>query len=31
MADAGVLYAAGFDPATLTASPSPVASGSPAP
>ncbi len=31
MKDAGVLYAAGFDPATLTASPSPAASGSPAP
>jgi foldase protein PrsA len=30
MTDAGVLYAAGFDPATLTASPSPAASGSPA-
>jgi foldase protein PrsA len=31
MKDAGVLYAAGFDPSTLTASPSPAASGSPAP
>ena len=35
MKDAGVLYAAGFDPANLTASPSPAASpaasGSPAP
>ncbi len=36
IADAGVAYAAGFDPATLTASPSPAASapaasGSPAP
>ena len=30
MTDAGVLYAAGFDPATLTASPSPAASSSPA-
>ncbi len=30
MTAAGVLYAAGFDPATLTASPSPAASGSPA-
>ena len=30
MADAGVLYAAGFDPALLTASPSPAASGAPA-
>jgi foldase protein PrsA len=30
MADAGVIYAAGFDPATLTTSPSPSASGSPA-
>jgi parvulin-like peptidyl-prolyl isomerase len=29
MKDAGILYAAGFDPATLTASPSPAASGSP--
>ncbi len=31
MKDAGVIYAAGFDPANLTASPSPAASGSPAP
>jgi parvulin-like peptidyl-prolyl isomerase len=31
MADAGVIYAAGFDPSTLTASPSAAASGSPAP
>ena len=30
MTDAGILYAAGFDPATLTASPSPAASASPA-
>ena len=30
MADAGVVYAAGFDPALLTASPSPAASGAPA-
>jgi len=30
MADAGILYAPGFDPATLTASPSPAASASPA-
>jgi parvulin-like peptidyl-prolyl isomerase len=29
MKDAGILYAAGFDPANLTASPSPAASGSP--
>jgi len=29
MADAGVVYAAGFDPALLTASPSPAASGAP--
>jgi parvulin-like peptidyl-prolyl isomerase len=31
MEDAGILYAAGFDPGELTASPSPAASGSPAP
>ena len=30
MADAGIVYAAGFDPALLTASPSPAASGAPA-
>ena len=30
MKDAGIVYAAGFDPALLTASPSPAASGAPA-
>jgi foldase protein PrsA len=31
MKDAGVIYAAGYNPANLTASPSPAASGSPSP